>query len=94
MYSKVEFKKEVLRYPKLDTILMIEECVEKSNGDYTARQVWQSLPKKVMWQTFMTVLDYLEHSGKILVTKNKEVIWIWDPIGVKEFLAKPHLRMR
>jgi hypothetical protein len=48
----------------------------------------------VMWQTFMTTLDYLEHSGKILITNDKEVIWIWDPEGVKEMLSKPHLRAR
>lgn len=94
MYSKVEFKKEVLRYPKLDTVLMIEEFIEKAKGDKTARQIWQSLPKKVMWQTFMTTLDYLEHSGKIIIDNDKCIIWIWDPAGIKEFLAKPHLRVR
>ena len=94
MYSKVEFKKEVLRYPKLDTVLMIEEAIEKAKGDKTARQIWEKLPKKVMWQTFMTTLDYLEYSGKILVTKNKEVVWVWDPDGIKEMLARPHLRVR
>ncbi len=94
MYSKVEFKKEVLRYPKLDTVLMIEETIEKANSDKTAREIWQSLPRKVMWQTFMTTLDYLEHSGKILVANDKSIVWVWDPVGVKELLAKPHLRVR
>jgi hypothetical protein len=82
MYSKVEFKKEVLRYPKLDTVLMIEEYVEKAKGDKTARQIWQSLPKKVMWQTFMTTLDYLEHSGKIIIDKDKCLVWVWDPVAI------------
>jgi hypothetical protein len=94
MYSKVEFKKEVLRYPKLDTVLMIEETIEKAKSDKTAREIWQSLPRKVMWQTFMTTLDYLEHSGKILVANDKSIVWVWDPVGVKELLAKPHLRVR
>lgn len=84
MYSMVEFKKEVLRYPKLDTVLMIEEFIEKANGDKTVREIWQSLPRKVMWQTFMTTLDYLEYSGKILVTNNKEVIWVWDPKAIEK----------
>jgi hypothetical protein len=47
-----------------------------------------------MWQTFMTTLDYLEHSGKILVANDKSIVWVWDPVGVKELLAKPHLRVR
>jgi len=84
MYAKVEFKKEVLRYPKLDTVLMIEEYIEKAKGDKTARQIWQSLPRKVMWQTFMTTLDYLEYSGKIIVTDKKEVIWVWDPEAIEK----------
>ncbi len=83
MYSKVEFKKAVLRYPKLDTVLMIEETIANSKSDKTARQIWETLPKKVMWQTFMTTLDYLEYSGKILVDKDKCVIWIWDPIAIE-----------
>jgi len=87
MYAKVEFKKEVLRYPKLDTVLMIEEYIEKAKGDKTARQVWQSLPKKVMWQTFMTTLDYLEYSGKIIIDKDKCLVWIWDPSAIEKMKA-------
>ena len=88
MYSKVEFKTEVLRYPKLDTVLMIEEAIEKAKSDKTVRQIWLSLPKKVMWQTFMTTLDYLEQSGKILVTDNKEIIWVWDPVSIEKMKEK------
>jgi hypothetical protein len=88
MYAKLEFKKEVLRYPKLDTVLMIEEFIQKANGDKTARLVWQSLPRKVMWQTFMTTLDYLEYSGKILVTDKKEVVWIWDPQAIEKLKSQ------
>ena len=88
MYSKVEFKTEVLRYPKLDTVLMIEEAIEKAKSDNTVRQIWLSLPKKVMWQTFMTTLDYLEQSGKILVTDNKEIIWVWDPVSIEKMKEK------
>ncbi len=88
VYSKFEFKSEVLRYPTLDTVLMIEEAIENSKGDKTVRQIWLSLPKKVMWQTFMTTLDYLEYSGKILITNNKEIVWIWDPLLIEELKGK------
>ncbi len=37
------FKKEVLRYPRLDTVLMIEGAIRKSKGDLTARKIWQKL---------------------------------------------------
>ena len=57
---------------------MIEKVIEDSKGDYTVRQIWQKLPKKVMWQTYLTALDYLEEGHKILIDK-KYVIWIWNP---------------
>ncbi len=73
------FKTEVLRYPRLDTVLMIETALSKTDGTKTARQIWQKLPRKVMWQTFMTTLDYLEHSGKILIDKDRTIVWTWNP---------------
>ncbi|MCD6434505.1 MAG: hypothetical protein J7L14_02755 [Candidatus Diapherotrites archaeon] len=63
---------------------MIEECIKKAKGELTVRQIWQRLPTKVMWQTYLTALDYLEYSGKIAVDRDKHVIWIWNPKIVKE----------
>ena len=74
-------KTKIVRYPRLDTLKMIEKVIEDSKGDYTVRQIWQKLPKKVMWQTYLTALDYLEEGHKILIDK-KYVIWIWDPKGI------------
>ena len=88
------FKRDVLRFPRLDTVLMIEKAILKSRGDLTMRQIWQRLPKKVMWQTFLAALDYLEYSGKIFVEKDKTVTWIWDPEGVRKLLEKKHLIVR
>ncbi|MEK6973320.1 MAG: hypothetical protein AABW72_04755 [archaeon] len=85
--SKV-FKKEVMRYPRLDTVLMIEEEARKAKGDLTARQLWMKLPKKVMWQTYSSALDYLEYSGKILIDEKKHVIWIWSPKDIEEIRKK------
>lgn len=82
------FKKEVLRFPRLDTVLMIEGAIRKAKSDLTVRQIWLKLPKKVMWQTFLTTLDYLEYSGKILIDREGFVIWIWDPKGIEELKKK------
>jgi len=78
------FKKEVLRYPRLDTVLMIEGAIRKSKGDNTAREIWQKLPKKTMWQTFLATLDYLEYSGKIIVEEDRHVSWIWAPREIEK----------
>ncbi|MEM4255419.1 MAG: hypothetical protein QXR53_03785 [Candidatus Norongarragalinales archaeon] len=79
------FKSKVLRFPTLDTVLMIEKAAKKSYGEKTLTQLWKSLPKKVMWQTFKTTIDYLIYSGKILIDKrDNTVIWTWDPEGIEK----------
>ena len=68
----------VLHYPRLDTVLMIEEAIQKHEDYPTRMQLWKSLSKQVQYQTFNLVLDYLEHSGKIMFHE-KKIIWIWNP---------------
>ena len=76
--------KKILHYPRLDTILMIEEVVKKSKNR-TKTQIWRSLPKKIMYQTFNLVLSYLESSGKIINHKGK-ILWIHDPQIMKKLV--------
>lgn len=71
------FKHPIDRYPRLDTVLMIEEAIRNAKGDFSVRQLWQKLPKKVMWQTYLTVLDYLEHSNKIMIDeRDNHPFWV------------------
>ena len=66
----------VLHYPKLDSILMVERAIQES-GDYPTRmELWRSLPKKMQYQTFKLILDYLERSNKIMFEEGK-VVWIF-----------------
>ena len=89
MYSRVQvFKREVLRYPTLDTVLMIEDSIRKAKGDLTVREIWLSLPRQAMWQTFLAALDYLEYSGKIIIEEDKHVIWVWAPKEVERLKKK------
>ena len=55
-----EFKPRNLgRYPRLDTVLMVEKALFRYKSDKTITWIWRHLPKKVMWNTFVTILDYL-----------------------------------
>jgi hypothetical protein len=56
---------EVLHEPKLDTILMVEKAIIDAKEYPTRTELWKSLPKKMQYQTFKRILDYLEASGKI-----------------------------
>ena len=74
----------MIHYPRLDTILMVEAALKDAKEYPSKRQLWISLKKKVMYQTFNTILSYLEDSGKILI-KDGRIIWIWNPDLVKKY---------
>jgi hypothetical protein len=74
---------QILHQPRLDTVLMVEETIRKMKVYPNKMQLWKALPKKVMYQTFKIILDYLEESGKILMTKDNKIMWIWSPEAVR-----------
>jgi len=84
----------ILRYPRLDTVLMVEETIHKAKDYPTKAELYRSLPRKTMYQTFKLILDYLEYSGKIFIAKDGSIIWIWDPEGARKLLNKKHLVVR
>ena len=59
----------LLYNPTLQSVLMVEETIEKHSGEYGKYQIWKSLPRKVMYQTFQVILDYLVKSKKIVIDK-------------------------
>ncbi len=77
-------EQQMIHYPRLDTVLMVEDALKNAKEYPSKRQLWLALKKKVMYQTFNTILSYLEDSGKVLI-KNGKVIWIWDPELVKRY---------
>lgn len=82
---------KILHYPRLDTVLMVEKLIEDTSGTYTKKQLWMKLPKKMMYQTFSVIIDYLLSIGKIAVDKEGKICWTWDPEGVQKYLKKKHL---
>ena len=85
--------REVLHYPRLDTVLMVEEAIKNAKEYPSKRQLWLSLKKKVMYQTFSIIIDYLEASNKIIIDRDGAIVWIWDPELVKRY-DKKSLRIR
>jgi len=69
---------EVIHYPSLKTVLMVEETLKKANELLTREQLKNKLPKKVMHQTLNVILKYLEDSGKIMDGR-KGILWIHNP---------------
>lgn len=75
---------QMLHYPRLDTILMVEDAIREAKEYPSKRQLWLSLKKKVMYQTFNVIISYLEDSGKVMIDNGK-IIWIWNPELVKKY---------
>lgn len=84
--------KAALHQPRLDTVMMIEEAVQKHSGELGKFQLWRKLPKAVMYQTYLTVLDYLEYSNKIALDKRGKIGWIFSPKIYRKFRDKKNLR--
>ncbi len=68
-----------VRSPTLDTVLMVERTIEEHSGEYTRTELWKNLPKKVMWQTYLVILEYLQSINKIAFDKQEKVAYIWNP---------------
>ena len=73
--------------PTLESILMVERAAKKYSQECGKYQLWKKLPRKMMYQTFQTILDYLEDSGKIMVDKDGIIMWTYDPEGIKKLLS-------
>ena len=74
----------IIHYPRLDTVIMVENKIKSEEEWESKRQLWLSLDKKIMYQTFNVIISYLQDSGKIVI-KNGKIIWIWNPGLVKRY---------
>jgi len=81
------------RSPTLDTVLMIERTIEQNSGEFERRELWKRLPKKVMWQTYLVVLDYLQNINKIAMDRNGTIAYIWNPKLVEILKKRPEIEL-
>ena len=90
MEQKLENKrvKRLFRSPTLETVKMVEETAKKYSGSLKKTALWEKLPRKIMWPTFLVILNYLEESNKIIISDNGIITYIWDPIGIKKYLNR------
>ncbi len=69
---------EIIHYPNLKTVLMVEEVLKNANNLMTREELKKKLPNKIMHQTLNVILKYLEDSGKILDGR-KGILWMYNP---------------
>jgi len=73
----MEARASVLHYPRLDTVLMVEDAIKNAKNYQSKTSLWKKLPKKVMYQTYKIVIDYLIQSRKVMVTKDDKLVWVF-----------------
>ncbi len=82
---EAEIKNSIARSPTLDTVIMVEKFIKEHSGEFNRTELWKDLPKKVMWQTYLVILDYLQAINKIAIADNGVIVYIWDPELAKKF---------
>jgi hypothetical protein len=65
---------------------MVEKTIKRYSQEYGKYQLWKKLPKKMMYQTFLHIIDYLEENGRIMIDKDGTIFWTWDPKTVKRLI--------
>lgn len=84
----------VLRFPRLDTVLMVEGFIKEHDGEFKKKALWERLPKKMMYQTYCVVLDYLLYSHKISIDAEGKVGWVYYPEEARKWHARTDLAWR
>jgi hypothetical protein len=69
---------EVLHYPSLKTVLMVEETLKEAKELMNREELKKKLPTQIMHQTLNIVIKYLEDSGKV-IDGRKGILWIYNP---------------
>ena len=87
-------EKTIARSPRLETVFMVEDFIEKNSGKYNQMEIFRNLPKKMMWQTFKLILNYLFEINKIILNKDGTITWIWNPKLVKKYLQNKNLEVK
>ena len=87
-------KEDILRYPRLDTVLMVEDFIKNNDGEFKKKRLWESLPKKMMYQTFCVIIDYLAYSRKISIDADGKIGWTYYPEIARKYSEKKELGRR
>ncbi|MEK6981909.1 MAG: hypothetical protein AABX38_03170 [Candidatus Micrarchaeota archaeon] len=73
---KTQQQIQIMHSPTLNTVIMIEKVLQEAKQIVKVAEIKRRLPKQVMHNTLLQVLDYLQESGKVLIT-TKGILWIY-----------------
>ena len=83
-----QINENIKHSPTLNTVLMVEDVLKGAEKVITVAEIKRRLPKKVMHQTLIRILDYLQYSGKIIIG-TKGILWVYtDRKELKKLIDK------
>jgi len=85
--------KEIIHYPNLKTVLMVEDLLKKSDGPITRAEIKRKLPVEIMHQTLNVVLRYLEEKGMIYDGR-KGITWLYNPDPKFQEMLRKSVKVR
>jgi len=91
--KKKQLENPFTRSPTLGTVLMVERTIEEYSGEYNKTELWKNLPRKVMWQTFLVILDYLASINKIALDKEGKIAYIWNPNLARKLSKRKEIKV-
>lgn len=86
-------KNSFVRSPTLETVMMVEKAIEDFSGEFNRTSLWKNLPRKVMWQTYLVILDYLQEINKIAIDREGKIGYIWNPALAKKLRQRAEIRV-
>ncbi len=76
MSQKIIEKENVVHWPTLNTVIMVEDVLKNMNESIIKiAELKRKLPKQINHNTLMVILKYLEQSNKIFVSLSG-ITWI------------------
>lgn len=81
------------RSPTLQTVLMVENFIKENNSEFKKTELFEKLPRKMMWSTFQTIMRYLEETCKIIIEKDGVVTYIWNPRLADKMRTRPKIKL-
>ena len=76
----------LVRKPRLSTLTMVENFIKQNSGEYKKTELFNRLPKKMMWGTFNVALEYLWNNNRMGIDKKGFLVYIWNPDIAKKFI--------
>ena len=75
----------------MQTVIMVENFIKDNSMFYTRREIFNELPKKMLWGTFRIIMDYLEETLKIVTDEDGIVSYIWNPELLRRIKDMPEI---